>query len=107
MNRARPVVLTFPPVAALSDAIADACVVGQLGHPGGSLPPCEWKTCMTFDVPHMIATTVIVLGLSRVLNHSSDMQGLSRGRRMPATFMALCVPTLILNTIWPMDRGPT
>jgi hypothetical protein len=61
---------------------------------------------MTFYGPHMIATAVGVLGVSRVLNHSPDMQGLSRGRRMPATFMALCVPTLILNAIWPMDRGP-
>ncbi|MFV1876634.1 hypothetical protein [Nioella sp.] len=62
---------------------------------------------MTFNVPHKIATAVSVLGVSRVLNHSLDPQSLSRGPRMPATFIALFVPILILNAIWPMDQGLT
>lgn len=56
---------------------------------------------MTFDIPHMIATAVIILAVVYGTNHMSVFEGMSKGKRALATFAILFVALLILNLIWP------
>ena len=60
---------------------------------------------MTFDIPHMIATALIIAAIVYAMNHMPQVDGMTRGRKTLLTFVALFVALLILNTVWPYG-GP-
>jgi hypothetical protein len=56
---------------------------------------------MVFDWPHMLASAAIILGALWLLDQSGVLEGASRGRQTLLRFLALLVPLLVLNLIWP------
>ena len=60
---------------------------------------------MTFDIPHMIATAIIIFVVVWGLNQTSLLENKSKGRKTLATFVVLFVALMILNLIWPYGSG--
>jgi multisubunit Na+/H+ antiporter MnhB subunit len=60
---------------------------------------------MTFDIPHMIATAVIILAVVYGINHLPQAETMSKGRKALVTFVVLFVALLILNAFWPYGGG--
>lgn len=56
---------------------------------------------MTFDIPHMIATGLIVFGVIMLIDHASAFDRLSKGRRTLLKFVGIFAFILILNLVWP------
>ena len=56
---------------------------------------------MTFDIPHMIVTAIIILAVVYPLNHMAQFENMSKGRKALVTFAILFVLLLILNIVWP------
>lgn len=65
------------------------------------MPGYQGKQTVTFDIPHMIATALIVLAVSWIVQHTAAIQGMSRGGRILVTFVLIFIPILILNLVWP------
>lgn len=60
---------------------------------------------MTFDIPHMIATAVIILAVTYPINHGLILKDATKGRKTLVTFVGIFVLVLILNLIWPYGSG--
>lgn len=60
---------------------------------------------MTFDIPHMIATAIIILAVVYPLNHMQQFETMSKGRKVLLTFAVLFVLLFILNLVWPYGSG--
>ena len=60
---------------------------------------------MTFDIPHMIATALIIFAVVYPLNHMAQFENMSKGRKFLITFVVLFVLMLILNLVWPYGSG--
>jgi hypothetical protein len=60
---------------------------------------------MTFDIPHMLVTGLIVLAVIYPINHGMVLEGASKGRKTLVTFLALFVLIFILNLVWPYGSG--
>ncbi len=60
---------------------------------------------MTFDIPHMIATAVIVVLVSLAFRRFAPLQEMSRGRRLLLMFVTLVAALLLLNLVWPYGTG--
>ncbi len=60
---------------------------------------------MAFDWPHMAASAAIIFVMVLLVNKSGAMEGASRGKRALITAVAVFVPLLILNIIWPYGGG--
>ncbi len=58
---------------------------------------------MTFDIPHMIATAVIIFIVVYGVNH--QFENMSKGKRAGVTFVILFVALMILNVVWPYGSG--
>ena len=56
---------------------------------------------MTFDIPHMIITAIIIFLVVYLLNHMKQFENMSKGRKALITFVVLFVGLLILNLVWP------
>ncbi len=56
---------------------------------------------MTFDIPHMIVTAIIIFAVVYPLNHMKQFENMSKGRRALITFVVLFVGLMILNLVWP------
>ncbi|RBI83817.1 hypothetical protein DRV85_14280 [Rhodosalinus halophilus] len=56
---------------------------------------------MTFDIPHMIATGVVVLAVLYAVDRSGVTHGVSRRRSALVKFGAIFVAIGILNLVWP------
>ena len=56
---------------------------------------------MTFDIPHMIITAIIIFLVVYPLNHMKQFENMSKGRKALVTFVVLFVGLLILNLVWP------
>ena len=56
---------------------------------------------MTFDIPHMIATAIIIFVVVWGLNQTSLLENKSKGRKTLVTFVVLFVALMILNLVWP------
>ncbi len=54
---------------------------------------------MTFDIPHMIATAVIILIVVSIVNRRFD--NASKGKRAIVTLVVLFIALMILNLAWP------
>ena len=60
---------------------------------------------MTFDIPHMIATAIIIFVVVYPLNHMPQFEGMVKGRKFFITFAVLFVLLFILNLVWPYGSG--
>ena len=54
---------------------------------------------MTFDIPHMVVTGIIIFAVIWVVNHMFDE--MTKGRRSLLQFVILFVLLFILNLVWP------
>ncbi|MFC3613317.1 hypothetical protein ACFORG_06050 [Lutimaribacter marinistellae] len=60
---------------------------------------------MTFDIPHMIVTALIIFAVIYPLNHMTQFENMSKGRKVLITFVVLFVLLMILNLVWPYGSG--
>lgn len=60
---------------------------------------------MTFDVPHMIATALIIFAVIWGVDHTSLFGRLRKGRRTLIKLVLLFVLILVLNLVWPYGAG--
>jgi len=56
---------------------------------------------MTIDIPHMLVTAAIIFAVLFAVEHLGWTAGASRGRRALIIGLAVFLPLLILNLIWP------
>ncbi len=56
---------------------------------------------MTFDIPHMIATGLLVFAVIWFIDHSSAFGGAAKGRKTLFKFIGIFVVIFILNLVWP------
>lgn len=56
---------------------------------------------MTLDIPHMLATMVIIFVVVYGLEHASLMQGASKLKRSLTVFIVLFIALTSLNMVWP------
>ena len=56
---------------------------------------------MTFDIPHMIATAIIIFVVIWGLDRTSMLGDMSKGKKTLVKFAVLFVALMILNLIWP------
>lgn len=56
---------------------------------------------MALDIPHMIATAIIIFVIIWGVNHSSAFEGMTKGKKTLVQFLALFVVLFILNLLWP------
>lgn len=56
---------------------------------------------MTFDIPHMIATAIIIFVVIWGLGQMQAFENMAKGRRMLVTFAVLFVLLMALNIVWP------
>ena len=60
---------------------------------------------MTFDIPHMIATAIIIFVVVWGLNQTALLENKSKGRKTLITFVVLFIAHMILNLVWPYGTG--
>jgi hypothetical protein len=60
---------------------------------------------MTFDIPHMIATGVIVFAAIWLVDHTNAFENMTKGRRTLFKFVGIFVAIIILNIVWPYGSG--
>jgi len=56
---------------------------------------------MTFDIPHMIATGVILLAVILLFDHTKVFESMTKGRRTFLKLLVVFVLIVILNLVWP------
>jgi len=56
---------------------------------------------MTFDVPHMLATGLIVFAVIWLVDHTSAFENASKGRKTLFKVIGVFVAIVILNIVWP------
>ncbi len=56
---------------------------------------------MTLDIPHLIATAIIIFAVMYPLNRMTQFETMSRGWRILITSVLLFVLIFILNLVWP------
>ena len=60
---------------------------------------------MTLDIPHLIATALIIFAVFYPLNNMKQFANMSKGRRILVTSALLFVLLFILNLVWPYGAG--
>lgn len=56
---------------------------------------------MTFDIPHMIATGLLIFAILWIRNHVDYFRDMTKARRTLVQFVMLFIVLLILNIVWP------
>ncbi|WP_306132941.1 hypothetical protein [Roseivivax marinus] len=56
---------------------------------------------MTFDIPHMIVTAIIIFCVVCLVQHTAMFEGMTRRKRSLVLFGVLFVVLFILNLLWP------
>jgi len=56
---------------------------------------------MTFDIPHMIVTAIIIGIVVYAINHMAQFENMTKGRKSLITFAILFIALFILNLLWP------
>lgn len=56
---------------------------------------------MTFDIPHMIATGLVVFGVIWLIDHARAFDSMSKGRRTLLKLVGIFVVIILLNLVWP------
>ena len=60
---------------------------------------------MTFDIPHMIVTVIILFVVVWGTDQTSILEGMPKRRQALTKIAVLFVALVILNTIWPHGSG--
>lgn len=60
---------------------------------------------MRFDIPHMIATGLIVFVVLWVVDHTAAFADATTGRKTLVKFIGIFLLLLILNSVWPYGTG--
>lgn len=60
---------------------------------------------MTFDIPHMVATGLIIFAVIWLIDHSSAFENATKGRKTLFKFIGIFVAIMVLNIIWPYGPG--
>jgi hypothetical protein len=60
---------------------------------------------MTFDIPHMIATAIIVFVVVWGLDQTTVLDNMSKRRRTLIKFGVLFLAIFVLNLVWPYGSG--
>ena len=60
---------------------------------------------MTLDIPHLIATAIIIFAVMYPLHRMTQFETMSRGWRILITSVLLFVLIFILNLVWPYGSG--
>ncbi|ETW14137.1 hypothetical protein ATO8_04566 [Roseivivax marinus] len=56
---------------------------------------------MTFDIPRMIVTAIIIFCVVWLVQHTAMFEGMTRRKRSLVLFGVLFVVLFILNLLWP------
>ena len=56
---------------------------------------------MTFDIPHMIASGIVILAAIWFVDHTNAFEGATKGRKTLMKFLILFVVLFLLNLVWP------
>ncbi len=57
--------------------------------------------CMTIDLPHMLATMMVIFVVAFAIEHSGLLHDASRGKRALLIGGAVGVAVFTLNLVWP------
>ena len=60
---------------------------------------------MTFDIPHMIATAIIIFVVVWGLDQTTVLDNMSKRRRILIKFGVLFLSIFALNLVWPYGSG--
>ncbi|MDW4500556.1 hypothetical protein R5H30_21390 [Sulfitobacter sp. D35] len=60
---------------------------------------------MNFDIPHMLASGLIIFAIIAIIDHASAFENVSKGRKTVFKFAGIFVAIIILNLIWPYGTG--
>ena len=60
---------------------------------------------MSLDIPHMIASAVIIFVVVYGINHMAMFEDMSKRKKALVTFGILFVALLMLNLVWPYGAG--
>ncbi len=55
---------------------------------------------MTLDIPHIIATAIIMLALPWLVDHASAFENMTKGRKSLFQFANLFAVLFVLNLVW-------
>jgi uncharacterized membrane protein YkvI len=55
---------------------------------------------MTFDIPYMIVSGILILGILYATNHLPQFENMTKSRKALVTFVILFVALVILNLVW-------
>jgi hypothetical protein len=56
---------------------------------------------LTFDIPYMIATGLVVFAVIAIIDHASPFEDTSKGRKTLFKLIGIFVAIIILNLVWP------
>ena len=56
---------------------------------------------MIFDIPHMIATGLIIFAVIWLIDHTGPFESMTKGRKTFLKLIGIFVFILILNILWP------
>ena len=60
---------------------------------------------MSLDIPHILATAVIIFLVLWGLDNTSVLGNMSKGKRTFTKFLVLFIALFILNLVWPYGSG--
>lgn len=60
---------------------------------------------MKFDIPHMVATAILIFVVLWVVNQTNLFSNLSKGRKTLVQFVILFIVLFALNLVWPYGSG--
>ena len=60
---------------------------------------------MTFDLPHMMATVLIVFAVIWPVDHLGAFDGMTKGRKTLLKFIGIFIAIFLLNLVWPYGSG--
>ncbi len=55
---------------------------------------------MAIDIPHIIVTSAVILGVLWIVDHMSPLKDASKGRRTIYKFIGIFVLLMIINLAW-------
>ena len=60
---------------------------------------------MALNIPHIIATGLIVFAVIALIDHASAFESMTKGRKSVLKFTGIFVAVFLLNLVWPYGSG--